>query len=1026
MTLKHRIRHRLSSLDQAALRVLARHTMVFSLLCLAWLMLRSGRKPSRLRYPCQQFAAAQSSWLVAGVVAPAVLPAPFGLRGTGESSWGGMRQRLRLLGALVIALLILGIYGWLSESSGGGGRSFSERAAAAAALRVASHTASAPDASDVYLAQNIPVDRVETGVADLLAVMGSGGKHFYRSALARPDCGTDGIIGSGDVVIIKVNAEWQDRGMTSTDVVKGLVQAIVSHPDGFNGEIVIGDNGQWTTSFMDYPSRNNACDQGQSFAAVAAMYATSYHVSVRDWTLMRNASVGEYSDGDYNDGYVVEPDHPINYPKFTSDYGTRISLRYGIWNGASYDNASLKLLNVPVLKTHSWAGVTAACKHFMGFWSTALLPVDPHGPMIYEGYMGQALAYGRWPDLNIVDASWVNASNSGPSTPYSAATYTGMLLASTDPVAVDYIAGKKVLLPVSGIGRHDPDSSNGATVSGGAPYNAFHQMLVNTQAVLNTAGHPSYMDENHINLFADEALTLSSLTPGQGINQGPVHLVLTGTGLRADATVRLERTGQPGITAGTTAAMGSHGLAADFQLGSAAPGIWDVVVTNPGGVNVRLNGAFRVYQEAARLYFAEGYTGEGFQEYLCLGNPSGTAVHATINYLYGDGSMAGGGLEMGSSSRTTVDVNNAAGSGNEVSIIVRSDAPIMAERPIYFNYAGIWSGGHDAAGATAPSQDWYFAEGCTRAGFDEWVCVLNPGDVSLNLAFHFQTTEGPVDRVGATVAAHARATFKINDLLGPGYETSLWLHADGPVVAERPMYFDYSGMQGVRRDGGHDVMGVTSLSNAYYFAEGTTRSGFEEWLTLQNPQSTAIDVAARYVEGNGTVSTTTYRVEPASRRTVYVTGEIGDGKDVSVELSSASPFLAERPMYFLYTGFGVAWSGGHCAAGARAPATDWWLTEGCTLSGFHEYLSLQNPGNTASTVRIRYMTQEQGELPAREILLPAHSRTTVMVSLDAGSGYQLSTRVTVISGSPIVVERPIYFDYAGWNGGHDLVGTPLI
>ncbi len=1027
MTLKHRIRHRIDRLDQRALRIVTRHTFLFSLLCLAWLMARSGRKPSRLRYPCQQFAAAQSSWLVAGVAVPAVLPSPYTVRPVAEeSAWGGLRQRIRLLVAMILALLLLAGYGWISADRGSGGRTPLERAAAAAALRISSHGASAGSVSDVFVSQNIAPENVAGGVTDLIAVMAGGGSHFYRSIQARPDCGTDGIIGPADIVVIKVNAEWQERGMTSTDVVKGLVEAIVNHPDGFTGEVVIADNGQWTTSFMDSPDRNNAYDQSQSFADVAAMYASGHRVSVRDWTLARNSSVGEFAADDYTDGYVVEGDHPINYPKFTSDYGTRISMHYGIWNGAAYDNASLKLLNVPVLKTHSWAGVTASCKHFMGFWSTALLPVDPHSPMIYQGYMGQALAYGRFPDMNIIDASWSNASTSGPSTPYGAATFTGVLLASRDPVAVDYIAGKHVLLPVSGYGRHDPDSSNGSEVSGGAPYNAFHQMLATTEGVLNAADYQATMDENHINIFTEEPLALSSVSPNEGVNQGPIHLVLAGTGLRADSVVRLERSGQTDIVASTVAAQGSHRIECDLELGIATPGAWDVVVNNPGSSTASLAGAFRTFQETNRLYFAEGYTGPGFQEYLCLGNAGAGAAHVTINYHFGDGSLGGQGLQLGPESRATVDVNGGAGTGREVSAVVRSDAPLSVERPMYFNYAGIWSGGHDAAGVAAPQTDWYFAEGCTKAGFVEYICVFNPGDSAVNLAFHFQTSSrGQIDRDGISIAPHARDTYKVNDLLGSDYECSLWLEADGPVVAERPMYFDYTGMEGTHRDGGHDVMGATEPANTYYFAEGTTRPGFEEWLTLQNPGNAAIDVSAKYQEEDGNVVTRVYRVEAGSRRTVYVPEEVGVGKDVSVQLSSESSFLAERPVYFQYTGYGASWTGGHCVIGATSPGSGWWLAEGCTLAGFHQYLCLQNPGDTESTVALRYFSQEMGELPARKLIIPSHSRYTVMVNLDAGNGLQLSTRVTVISGPSIVAERPMYFDYAGWTGGHDIVGNRL-
>src|SRR5450759_1360365 len=67
----------------------------------------------------------------------------------------------------------------------------------------------------------------------------------------------DGMIGKNDIVLIKVNGEWQYRGGTNTDVVKGLINAIVHHPDGFTGEIVIVENGQWA-SFMDNrPDKQN-------------------------------------------------------------------------------------------------------------------------------------------------------------------------------------------------------------------------------------------------------------------------------------------------------------------------------------------------------------------------------------------------------------------------------------------------------------------------------------------------------------------------------------------------------------------------------------------------------------------------------------------------------------------------------------------------------------------------------------------------------------------------------------------------
>ncbi len=64
--------------------------------------------------------------------------------------------------------------------------------------------------------------------------------------------------------------------------------------------------------------------------------------------------------------------------------------------------------------------------------------------------------------------------------------------------------------------------------------------------------------------------------------------------------------------------------------------------------------------------------------------------------------------------------------GQDVSLKVTSDRGIVAERPMYFDYQGKWTGGHDVLGANAPSKSWYFAEGTTRAGFDQWLCLQNP------------------------------------------------------------------------------------------------------------------------------------------------------------------------------------------------------------------------------------------------------------------------------------------------------------
>lgn len=430
--------------------------------------------------------------------------------------------------------------------------------------------------------------------------------------------------------------------------------------------------------------------------------------------------------------------------------------------------------------------------------------------------------------------------------------------------------------------------------------------------------------------------------------------------------------------------------------------------------------------EASRvLYFAEGYTGEGFFEFICLGNSSYNQVRVAVTYMFPDGNAQTRTLALAARSRGTVMVNEVVGPGKEVAVRVESDQPIVAERPMYFTYGGAWTGGHDCMGAPDASNTWYFAEGYTGDGFEEWICVLNPGNTAADLTFRFQTREeGELVRTGYSVPAYSRGSFKVNEILGADYQNSLKLESSSPVVAERPMYFDYLGTTGTNHwRGGHCVMGATRLDQSYYFAEGTTREGFEEWLTLQNPHSVDITVSATYQlgVGQGEAVNSTYEIPAGGRYTVYVPEEVGTDKDVSARLFSTSLFLAERPVYFRYTGYGADRPGGHCVIGAGRTDTRWLFAEGYTGGGFHTWLTLQNPGTEEAGVALIYYTREEGALPSRFVDVPPGSRYTLFVNENAGPDYQLS--IEVASDRDIVVERPMYFDFAdSMPGGHDVVG----
>jgi hypothetical protein len=393
---------------------------------------------------------------------------------------------------------------------------------------IAEKISSRDTTSSIFIVKGFPnpVGLYHQGLDSLLSLLSQHGTYFYKSNKTLPWCDTSGLIGKNDVVLIKVNAEWPERGMTNTDVIKGLIARIVAHPDTFTGEVCLVENGQWQFNWAF--SKSNAEDTTQTMQAVMNYFSNQgYHVTGYNWTTIgygsNNRWVQEYEQGDTNNGYVKEDSSGMTYAKFKTVYGTKISVRKGIWDGSNYDNIRLKFINMPVLKSHSLMGVTASIKHYIGFLSYANIGSGTMHNMVYQnGLLGVEMGKARFPTLNIVDATWVSAEiTTGPSAPYNRATRLNTLLASKDPVAVDYIAGKKVLRPVSwwighsgftNYGRMDPDNLNtenpgsghnysDGTPCSGTPYNAFHQYLTSTYNQLRQRGHWVTMDTNLMNIY---------------------------------------------------------------------------------------------------------------------------------------------------------------------------------------------------------------------------------------------------------------------------------------------------------------------------------------------------------------------------------------------------------------------------------------------------------------------------------------------------------------------------------------------
>jgi outer membrane protein assembly factor BamB len=428
------------------------------------------------------------------------------------------------------------------------------------------------------------------------------------------------------------------------------------------------------------------------------------------------------------------------------------------------------------------------------------------------------------------------------------------------------------------------------------------------------------------------------------------------------------------------------------------------------------------------FYFAEGTTRAGYQEWICLENPGSSAVHASIDYM-SSGAVRQQKVTLPPKSRTTVDVNLFLGQGLDVSAHVTGDGYFVAERSMYFN-TGALNGGEQVMGVASPSTRLLYAEGTTRAGFQTWLALQNPQSVDANVIVTYLYADGSAPlQQNLRVGAHTRQTVDVNAGAGADKDVSIAVSATRPVVGERVMYFTYPGkILGSQPSGVHNCTGASSAGTSWYFAEGTTRSNFAEWLCLMNPRGQDTTATILYMKASGAPVTVNKNLKANSRTTVYVNDEVGPEQDVSVLVTSADPIVAERPMYFQYLpdgGTSPMWKGGHNTAGAPYAAYRWDFAEGCTRDGFKTFLCIANPNGSSAEVTVNYYiykTTGGSETKTARVTVAANTRKTVTVNDVVGSNTDVSLDVTC--GMPIVVERPMYFCCGTSVDGGVSLGSP--
>ena len=325
---------------------------------------------------------------------------------------------------------------------------------------------------------------------------------------------------------------------------------------------------------------------------------------------------------------------------------------------------------------------------------------------------------------------------------------------------------------------------------------------------------------------------------------------------------------------------------------------------------------------ASNWFFAEGSQGF-FLTYVLLTNPSTSQNRASIRFLRETGGPIVQEFTLAPLSRRTIDCGAIAALVNtsfgiEVTFL---DAPGAAERAMYFGLPPdrLFKAGHESAGVTAPSTEWFLAEGATGLFFETFVLIANPNSGVADVTLTYVTETGAVVTRNKTVPANARITVNIEAEGSPALDNAAVatrVVSNIPVVVERAQYWPFAPPLWFEA---HNAFGVTAAGTRWGFAEGQI-GRFESansFILLANNTNTAATVTVDFIREVEVPVTKTFTVPANSRLSVAV----GPGTVVpelnherfGAVVNSTVPIAVERALY--WDANSEFWSAGTDATG---------------------------------------------------------------------------------------------------------------
>jgi hypothetical protein len=333
---------------------------------------------------------------------------------------------------------------------------------------------------------------------------------------------------------------------------------------------------------------------------------------------------------------------------------------------------------------------------------------------------------------------------------------------------------------------------------------------------------------------------------------------------------------------------------------------------------------------------------------------------------------------------------------------------------------------HAAPAVSGPvAKAWYFSEGRVGSGFKTFYTIGNPSGTACAIKVQYAyvldgSTLNQTKTVNFTVAPNSRYTENANASVPVSAPATLsaTISVDNAtptcngIVVERPVEFqNFHG-----NSSGTNVLGATTLSQVWNFADVPTHSAGESFLAVFNPGDNTANVTANYYSNGALVgSIATLAVAPHSRATFQPNNDVNLPAHVAAVVIADRDVLVERPSYFINE-YGV--SGAADVVGAPVLSNDWYFAEGNTASGTQENLALANLDNSAAsiTITLRSLSGQVGTSdtitlqPRSQLIWDVNAHNTF-----AGATSEVAAMVHS-DGGKVVAQRQLFTKHNGPDG----------